>query len=376
MWLSVWDKTVSEFTVWNTPVKQGADEWNLFRWKNRKTFGYTWSEQSFTAPADWYYILECWGASWWRDNRSNYEWWRWWYAKWKVFLTAWTVLKIYVWWQWKRWQSALTDYAFNGWWRWWFSNYRSINWSNWWWGWWTDIRIWWNTLYHRLIVAWWGWWSSPNRSDNWSSMCWGWEEGDSPVASNKWTQTDGWQFWAWFSSNCNWENNYYSANWWGWGWYWWGKNCWYNSSDSWNDTSWYAWWWSWFVWEGQDTVPSGYLVPEDYILSETENIKWNASMPTWDGASTMIGNAERDWYVAITFFYGSKSEKVTQAGIYHNEELWLISMSADGENWITIDDKNAGAWSNDIEDELSYWWYFQFWNSHGFGELPEPVSPE
>jgi hypothetical protein len=29
-------------------------------------------------------------------------------------------------------------------------------------------------------------------------------------------------------------------------------------------------------------------------------------------------------------------------------------MSADGENRVTISDKNAGAWSDDIEDELSY----------------------
>lgn len=373
MWLSVWDKTVSEFTVWNTPIKQGADEWNLFRWKNRKTFGYTWSEQSFTVPADWYYILECWGASWGNDNRWNL-WGRWWYAKWKLYLTAWTILKIYVWEKWKDNPWWLTDYAFNGWWRWWRSDYRSSNRWNGWWGWWTDIRIWWNTLYHRLIV-WWGWgWASPNQGwNNWTTMCWWWEQGNSPRSWAQWTQTDWNAFWVWFSSNCNNEWNRYSCNGWGGWWYGWWK--WWNtsSSDSWSD-SFYAWGWSWFVWEGQDTVPSGYLVSEDYVLDEIENIKWNEEMPNTTWTWTMTWNVW-NWCVVISFSYGSKSEKITQAGIYHNEELWLISMSADGENWITIDDKNAGARSSDIEDELSYWWYFQFWNSHGFGELPEPTPP-
>lgn len=295
MWLSVWDKTVSEFTVWNTPVKQGADEWNLFRWKNRKTFSYTWGEQSFTAPADWYYILECWGASWGNDNRWNL-WGRWWYAKWKLYLTAWTILKIYVWEKWKDNPWWLTDYAFNGWWRWWRSDYRSSNRWNGWWGWWTDIRIWWNTLYHRLIV-WWGWgWASPNQGwNNWTTMCWWWEQGNSPRSWAQWTQTDWNAFWVWFSSNCNNEWNRYSCNGWGGWWYGWWKWWSTGSSDSWSD-SFYAWGWSWFVWEGQDTVPSGYLVSEDYILDEIENIKWNEEMPNTTWTWTMTWNVW-NWFI-------------------------------------------------------------------------------
>lgn len=371
MWLSVWDKTVSEFTVWNTPIKQGADEWNLFRWKNRKTFSYTWSEQSFTVPADWYYTLECWGAEWGMCNGDlNRRWWRWWYAKWKVYLTAWTVLKIYVWWQWKRWQNSAWR---NGWWHWWHYSYRSINDSGW-WGWATDIRIWWDTLYHRLIVAWgWGW---GNAAWDEFSYGYGWWESGWPSRSwdYGWKQTVAWgnaSFWQWASNNGSVWNNYWWA--WGWGWWygWWSAT---GTSDSWNN-NYTAWGWSWFVWEGQDTVPSEYLVSEDYILDETENIAWNQLVPskTWTWTTNW---SEWDWFVVISFSYGSKSEKITQAGIYHNEELWLISMSADGENRITISDKNAGAWSDDIEDELSYGWYFQFGNIHWFWVLPEPVPPE
>ena len=70
---------------------------------------------------------------------------------------------------------------------------------------------------------------------------------------------------------------------------------------------------------------------------------------------------------------------VTQAGIYHNPSLGLISLSSDWENWITIADKNLGAtevWN--IWDELTNancWNYYQWWNNYWFPwpEWPNPT---
>lgn len=42
---------------------------------------------------------------------------------------------------------------------------------------------------------------------------------------------------------------------------------------------------------------------------------------------------------------------VTQAGIYHNPSLWLISLSSDWENRITIADKNL--WATEYVDWIS-----------------------
>lgn len=57
-------------------------------------------------------------------------------------------------------------------------------------------------------------------------------------------------------------------------------------------------------------------------------------------------------------------------GIYWNSQLWLISLSADSETWITLADKNLGAtqvyndW--DVLSQANCWWYFQWWNNYMF----------
>lgn len=82
---------------------------------------------------------------------------------------------------------------------------------------------------------------------------------------------------------------------------------------------------------------------------------WTMTWNTWD------------WLVIINCpVFLPQYQKVSEPWVYHNEELWLISMSADGEHWVTIDDKNVGAISADIESEDSYWNYFQFGNIHWF----------
>jgi len=61
---------------------------------------------------------------------------------------------------------------------------------------------------------------------------------------------------------------------------------------------------------------------------------------------------------------------ITTAGIYHNSDLWLISLSSDGSNWTTIADKNL--WATTVYnywDTLTInntWNVYQSWNNHSF----------
>ena len=58
------------------------------------------------------------------------------------------------------------------------------------------------------------------------------------------------------------------------------------------------------------------------------------------------------------------------AWIYHNAELWVISMSSDWTNWLTIADKNLGATqvynNGDTLSEVNSGKYYQWWNNHWF----------
>lgn len=64
------------------------------------------------------------------------------------------------------------------------------------------------------------------------------------------------------------------------------------------------------------------------------------------------------------------SSVATWAWIFHNPTLWLISISDDWENWITIADKNVWAttvWNNwDTSTQENSWWFFQWWNNYMF----------
>lgn len=58
------------------------------------------------------------------------------------------------------------------------------------------------------------------------------------------------------------------------------------------------------------------------------------------------------------------------AWIYHNSSLWLISLSSDWTNWITMADKNLWATvvynSWDTLDNSNCWKYYQRWNNYWF----------
>lgn len=57
---------------------------------------------------------------------------------------------------------------------------------------------------------------------------------------------------------------------------------------------------------------------------------------------------------------------ITTPWIYHNSTLWLISLSSDWNNWLTIADKNLWATSTDITSTASYWNMYQWGNNYGW----------
>lgn len=69
-----------------------------------------------------------------------------------------------------------------------------------------------------------------------------------------------------------------------------------------------------------------------------------------------------------TLFDGSSI--ATWAWIFHDTVNWLISISADWQNWITIQDKNLWATTvyndGDVLSQSNCWNFFQRWNNYGF----------
>lgn len=65
------------------------------------------------------------------------------------------------------------------------------------------------------------------------------------------------------------------------------------------------------------------------------------------------------------------------AGIFWNQTLWVISLSSDGTNWITISDKNCWATqvysSWDPITQANSWYFYQWWNNYWF-PLTWPVN--
>ncbi len=111
------------------------------------------------------------------------------------------------------------------------------------------------------------------------------------------TQTTGWKFGEGFSANVNtlsYINSTYGGNGGGGGWYGGyysaGPSKWEGSGGG-----------SGFIWTPESVlnVPKGYHVSEQYFLTDAKTIAGNASMPTHDGKSTMIGN-KADGYAKIT----------------------------------------------------------------------------
>ena len=66
------------------------------------------------------------------------------------------------------------------------------------------------------------------------------------------------------------------------------------------------------------------------------------------------------------------------AWIFHDTINWLISISSDGVNWLTISDKNLWAttvWNTwDTVDQAHAWYYYQWWNNYWFA-WPNEATP-
>jgi hypothetical protein len=68
--------------------------------------------------------------------------------------------------------------------------------------------------------------------------------------------------------------------------------------------------------------------------------------------------------------FNKQVQPITTAWIYHNPDLWLISLSSDWNIWITIADKNL--WATQVyndgdtlsQDNCGY--YYQWWNNYWF----------
>lgn len=71
------------------------------------------------------------------------------------------------------------------------------------------------------------------------------------------------------------------------------------------------------------------------------------------------------------------SSTATWAGIFHDSTNWLISISSDGTNWITIADKNL--WATEVYDSWNVSWtnrgnYYQWGNNYWFFYSWTPTS--
>lgn len=71
----------------------------------------------------------------------------------------------------------------------------------------------------------------------------------------------------------------------------------------------------------------------------------------------------------LNMIYGG-NKLIKTPWIYHNSNLWLISLSSNWTDWITIADKNLWATTiynnGDTMDEANCWKYYQRWNNYWF----------
>lgn len=79
---------------------------------------------------------------------------------------------------------------------------------------------------------------------------------------------------------------------------------------------------------------------------------------------TLIQTAPKKIYIWVDV------QPITTAWIYHNSDLWLISLSSDGNTRTTIADKNLGATTvyndGDTLSQTNWWNYYQRWNCYWF----------
>lgn len=102
---------------------------------------------------------------------------------------------------------------------------------------------------------------------------------------------------------------------------------------------------------------------------------WPITVTAWDVIS--IWKPSSSWYFSATIYdYYDWTIPTTSPGIYYNSSLWLISLSRNWSDWITMMDKNLWATSNDPTSSSSYWAYYQFGNDYPFYSGPSTSSAQ
>lgn len=143
-----------------------------------------------------------------------------------------------------------------------------------------------------------------------------------------------------------------------------------------------AWYLSYITWELLDVWVGCCFWTRNWfdLSSSIPYINWTSIWSYWPSQIMGYGNYNRRWTgypirpIKDTEVVPDNSwttlldwsSIATWAWVFHNLALWLISLSSDWEDWITIADKNLGATSSDISSTNSYWYYYQWWNNYWF----------
>ena len=155
--------------------------------------------------------------------------------------------------------------------------------------------------------------------------------------------------------------------------------------------------WAWDTTGGASNISQYLKLPPTWYRSWASSTASKSSATTWYYYTSKASNSANAYYMSfytnITVSHSSKtsgrairpfkdapaipdSNRTTlyawtgDAGIFHNSTLWLISISDDGDNWITIADKNLWAttvWNYwDTGDANNTWGFYQRWNNYMF----------
>ena len=112
--------------------------------------------------------------------------------------------------------------------------------------------------------------------------------------------------------------------------------------------------------------------PWNYYMDSQRRYSTNASwMSQWNGDLRWYQTwKQKKWNVKQVYVGTTPVRPTYNPWIYWNKAKWLISISSDWKNWITIADKNLGAkvvyndWDTLSQDNC--WCFYQRWNNYGF----------
>ena len=114
-----------------------------------------------------------------------------------------------------------------------------------------------------------------------------------------------------------------------------------------------TWYWPWNYYNS-----STFITATRWDNSANYDLRWNK---TW---------VQKKWNVKQVYVGTTIARPTYNPWIYWNKAKWLISISSDWKNWITIADKNVGAkvvyndWDTLSQDNC--WYYYQWGNNYGF----------